>query len=79
MSNLHKSPLPRTTTPTTILQTTFGAIAALTTVLALAFALWKFQGKFRAHYHRRRRQRQRAFELEAQLPQVRVIDIYVRG
>lgn len=65
-------------TTTTIVQTTFEAIAVLTAILTLAFALWKFQGKFRAHYHRRRRQ-QRAFELEAQLPQVRVMNMYIGG
>ncbi|KAK7182371.1 hypothetical protein PSPO01_11605 [Paraphaeosphaeria sporulosa] len=52
-----------------LLQTTFEGLAALVACLALAFTLWKFRGKFRAHYHRRRR-RQRSFELEAQLPEV---------
>lgn len=52
------------------IQTFFGGLAALSAFLALAFALWKFQGKFRAHCHHLRR-RQRSFELEAQLPEVR--------
>jgi hypothetical protein len=57
------------TSPSELLQTTFEGIAAFTACIALAFTLWKFRDRYRAHYHRRRR-RERSFELEAQLPEV---------
>ncbi|KAL5446164.1 hypothetical protein PMIN06_000103 [Paraphaeosphaeria minitans] len=66
---------PTTPSAPELLQTTFEGLAALTACLALAFALWKFRGKFRAHYHRQRRRRQRSFELEAQLPEVWVANM----
>ena len=57
--------LPRAITTTSAFQVVFGGLAAISGILTFAFALWKFQGKFRAHYNRRHRQRQRTFELEA--------------
>ncbi|KAF2450351.1 hypothetical protein P171DRAFT_479447 [Karstenula rhodostoma CBS 690.94] len=75
MLNLRDNPTPPTTTsPPELLQTTFEGLAAVIACLTLAFTLWKFRGKFRAHYHRRRR-RQRSFELEAQLPEVWVANL----
>ena len=50
-------------------QTLFGAISMLFTCLSLAFAIWKFRGKFRRQWYRRL-ERQNPFELEAQLPEV---------
>lgn len=72
--NLRNNPTPPTPISTPeLLQTIFEGLAAVIAFLALAFALWKFRGKFRTHYRRRRQQR--SFELEAQLPE----PFYTRG